>query len=217
MQLNVLDVGIQPYLTVLQIQEDLFNKNLRAKESGESTVNTLILCEHTPVYTLGKSGKRENILVPDAELNAEYYHVQRGGDVTFHGPGQLVVYPIFDLETIGIGLAEYITRLEETIIQTIAEYGLSGERLQNAAGIWLHVESTSPQKICAIGVRASRNITMHGLAVNVNTNLSFFDKIVPCGLEGKGVTSIQKELRKIHEMEKFKEVFIAKFKGVFSL
>lgn len=216
---QVLDIGLNPYREVLQLQESLFQKNISAKEEGKPTVNILILCEHNPVYTLGKSGKRENILVSDEELNAEYYHVQRGGDVTFHGPGQLVVYPVFDIDSFGIGLAEYITRLEEVIIESLKEYQVQGERMEGAAGIWLKgkaEEHTIDRKICAIGVRASRHVTMHGLAVNINTDLTYFSKIVPCGLEGKEVTSLQKELGKEISMAAYKAVFLLSFEKVFA-
>lgn len=212
---SVIDAGLKPYQEVLQLQESLFNKNIQAKEQGLPTVNHLILCEHYPVYTLGKSGKRENILVSDEELNAECYHVSRGGDVTFHGPGQLVAYPVFDIDSFGIGLAEYIARLEDTIIESLKEYGLHGERIEGAAGIWLR-DKTNDRKICAIGVRASRHVTMHGLAININTDLTYFDKIVPCGLEGKGVTSLQKELGQEMSMAAYKAVFLLAFEKVFS-
>lgn len=216
---QVSDVGLKPYAEVLHLQESLFQENIAAKEQSKPTQNTLILCEHYPVYTLGKSGKRENILVSDKELNAEYYHVQRGGDVTFHGPGQLVVYPVFDIDSFGIGLAEYIARLEDTIIESLKEYGLPCERIEGAAGIWLKgkaEEHTIDRKICAIGVRASRHVTMHGLAININTDLTYFDKIVPCGLEGKGVTSLQKELGTEVSMAAYKAVFLLAFEKVFA-
>lgn len=215
---QIIDLGLKPYQEVLQLQESLFQQNILAKEQGKPTINTLILCEHYPVYTLGKSGKRENILVSDEELNAEYYHVSRGGDVTFHGPGQLVVYPIFDIDSFGIGLAEYIARLEGTIIESLKEYGLKGERIEGAAGIWLKgssYETTNDRKICAIGVRASRHVTMHGLAININPDLSYYDKIVPCGLADKGVTSLRKELGKEVSMAAYKAVFLMAFDKVF--
>ncbi len=215
--LHITDTGLRHYSEVLQLQEMLFYKNIAAKEQNEPTENHLILCEHFPVYTLGKSGKRENILVSDEELNAEYYTVTRGGDVTFHGPGQLVVYPIFDLDTLGFGLAEYIWRLEETIINTLKQYQQKGERLEGAAGIWLRKTNGTDEKICAIGVKASRHITMHGLAINLNTDLHYFDKIVPCGLVGKGVTSLKKETGEAANIEAFKKVFLGELCRVFEL
>lgn len=213
--LHVLDIGLKKYLEVLAIQEELFNKNIELKLQNKTTRNYLILCEHEPVFTLGKSGRRENILVSDEEMNAEFYQVNRGGDVTFHGPGQLVVYPIFDLENPQIGLAEYIFRIEETIIELLKEFGLKGERIDTAAGIWLR--GIVDRKICAIGVKASRNVTMHGLALNVNTDLTYFNKIVACGLEGKETTSLNKELNKEISMPNVIELFIQKFCRVFSM
>ena len=214
--LKIIDTGLKNYNTVLELQQRLFSENIAAKLENKPTQNYLVLCEHQPVFTLGNSGKRENILVGDDELNAEYYKVNRGGDVTFHGPGQLVVYPILDLDTLNIGLAKYISNLEDTIIETLTHYHLKGERLDGAAGIWIR-DTTGDRKICAIGVKASRNITMHGLAMNLNTDLSFFDKIIPCGLEGKGVTSLQKELGKEVSVEEYKSIFIEEFRKVFAL
>ncbi len=214
--IQVLDLGLKPYLEVLSVQELLFNKNIEAKLQATQTANYLILCEHTPVFTLGKSGKRENILVSDNEMNAEFYHVNRGGDVTFHGPGQLVVYPVLDLDLLHIGLAQYILLLEECIIQSLEPYKLKGERLDGAAGIWLKGDvRTQDRKIGAIGVKASRNVTMHGIAVNVNTDLSYFGKITPCGLQGKGTTSLQNELRSVVSFHEYKTRFIAAFEKVF--
>ncbi|MCX6199035.1 MAG: lipoyl(octanoyl) transferase LipB [Bacteroidetes bacterium] len=218
---KIIDLGLAKYLDVLQLQEQLFNKNIEAKTNSASTTDSIILCEHEPVFTLGKSGKRENILVSDEEMNAEFYNVNRGGDVTFHGPGQLVVYPILDLDLLHIGLAQYIFLLEETIIESLKEFGLTGERIENAAGIWIRSSTfsksgTSERKIGAIGVKASRNITMHGIAINVNTDLTYFDKIVPCGLAGKKTTSLQKELGEEISMDEYKKIFITAFEKVFS-
>ncbi|HLP19131.1 MAG TPA: lipoyl(octanoyl) transferase LipB, partial [Chitinophagales bacterium] len=186
----LLDEGLKSYQEVLARQEELFNKNIALKLKGEPTTNYLILCEHPPVYTLGKSGKRENILVSDEDMNAEFYHVQRGGDVTFHGPGQMVAYPILDLDSLGIGVNQYIQQLEETIIQSLKEYGVTGERIEGAAGIWIKGKPApglpaawaQDKKICAIGARVSRMVTMHGLAINISTDLSYFTKIMACGL-----------------------------------
>ena len=213
----IIDKGLCPYQEVLRLQEELYNKNLEAKQNEQPTRNYLILCQHPPVFTLGKSGKRENILVSDEELHAEFYHVNRGGDVTYHGPGQLVVYPILDLESLHMGLAQYIYNIEETIIDSLKPYHLQGERIENAAGIWLRNNNGQPydRKIGAIGVKASRNVTMHGLAFNVNTDLTYFDKIVPCGLEGKGVTSLQKELKREVDFEEYKQFFLKSFDRVF--
>jgi lipoyl(octanoyl) transferase len=216
--IEIIDTGLKPYREVLDLQEQLFNANIDARQRGEATKNYLILCEHPPVFTLGKSGKRENILVSDAELKAEFYKVNRGGDVTFHGPGQLVVYPILDLDSLHMGIAQYIFNIEETIIQSLIPYHLKGERIENAAGIWLRNNKDVPhdRKIGAIGVKASRNITMHGLAFNINPDLSYFDKIVPCGLEGKGVTSLQKELKRAVDFVEYKQAFLRSFHYVFN-
>lgn len=211
-------LGLKPYAEVLQLQEDLFHKNILAKENGKPTTNTILLCEHTHVYTLGKSGKRENILVSDADLDAEFYHVNRGGDVTYHGPGQLVVYPIVDLDSLGIGLAHYIFLLEQTVIEVLENYQLKPVRIENAAGIWLQANTSQnlpDRKICAIGVKASRGITMHGIAINLTTDLQRFDAIIPCGLKGKGVTSLEKELNRVPDAEQFRNVFISAFRKNF--
>jgi lipoyl(octanoyl) transferase len=215
---EIIDLGELPYQSVLARQEELFQKNLTAKELEQNTKNYLLLCEHPPVFTLGKSGKRSNILVSDEEMQAEYYHVNRGGDVTFHGPGQLVVYPIFDLDTFHIGLAEYIHQLEEVIIHSLRTFNLSATRLDGAAGIWLLADEKHPEdrKICAIGVRASRHITMHGLAFNINTDLTYFYKIIPCGLIGKGITSLSTELQQPVTLADYKTVFLNSFCIIFN-
>lgn len=167
----------------------------------DSTVGTILLVEHPPVYTLGKSGRPENLLVDRetlAAMGAEFFHIDRGGDITFHGPGQLVCYPILDLERLGLGLRDYIEALEEAVIRTVAEYGIEAGRVAGASGVWLG-EGVTPggrgavRKICAIGVRASRYITMHGLALNVATDLAWFARINPCGFADRGATSIERE------------------------
>lgn len=214
--MKILDVGLKKYGEVLQLQEKLFNQNIENKLKGLPTENTLILCEHEPVFTLGKSGERENILVNDRDMNAEFYHINRGGDVTFHGPGQLVVYPILDLDALHLGLAKYISKLEETVIESLKAYRIVGQRLDGAAGIWLR-DKGPDRKICAIGVKASRNITMHGLAMNVSTDLSYFNKIVPCGLPNKQVTSLEKEIGQSVDIEAYKKEFLYAFSCVFEI
>lgn len=204
--IHYMDKGLAPYADVLAIQENLFNKNIEAKTAGTPTANYVILCEHPPVFTLGKSGKKENILA-GAGGSAEFYQVQRGGDVTFHGPGQLVVYPILDLDVLQLGVAQYIWLLEETIIHSLQPFGIQGTRLAGAAGIWLDAETPRARKIAAIGARVSKHVTMHGLAVNVNTDLSYFNRIVPCGLPDKGVTSIQQEKGEKIDFELYKQQF----------
>lgn len=221
MQVKFIDVGLKKYLEVLQLQENYFNKNIEAKSNKKPTQNYLMFCEHEPVFTLGKSGKRENILVSNEKINAEFYQVNRGGDITFHGPGQIVVYPIFDLDVMQLGLAQYIYLLEETIIDSLKHYGLTGERIEGAAGIWLIDKEgnfgVKEKKIGAIGVKTSRNITMHGIAVNINTNLTYFKKIRACGLEGKETTSLQNEIEREIDIETYKANLLASFKKIFNL
>ena len=163
---------------------------------GSASAGTILLVEHPPVYTLGKSGHAENLLIGREALEAmgaQFFHIDRGGDITFHGPGQLVCYPILDLERIGIGLREYIEALEEAVIRTVAEYGIAAGRIAGASGVWIDPGKARPRKICAIGVRSSRYVTMHGFALNVTTDLEWFSRINPCGFTDRGVTSIAAE------------------------
>ena len=190
------DLGRIVYAKALDIQTEKFNAILAAKAKREKGRNELLFCEHDPVLTIGKSGKDSNLLIPEARLQAlgvSYYHINRGGDITYHGPGQITGYPIFDLETWHIGLKQYIYRLEETIIRFLALYGLKGERLEGATGVWLDpFVAGKARKICAIGVKSSRFVTMHGFALNINTDLNYFSLINPCGFTDKGVTSLAK-------------------------
>ncbi|MFV0397437.1 MAG: lipoyl(octanoyl) transferase LipB [Bacteroidales bacterium] len=219
MSMNIQDWGIIDYKDAWDKQTEIFEYNLHNKSEDKETINTLILCEHPPVITLGKRGEQTNVLFNEEELGkrgVSLYRIDRGGDVTYHGPGQLVVYPIFDLEFFGIGLKEYIHRLEEVIIRVLKKYGIDSERSEGATGVWLGNDTpSSSRKICAIGVRSSRFITMHGLALNVNTRLSDFSMIHPCGFIDKGVTSIQKELGKEINMFEVKNSVIEEFKNVF--
>ncbi len=179
----------------------------------------MLFCEHPPVYTLGKSGKEEHVLISKEELakrNIAYYETNRGGDITFHGPGQIVGYPILDLEKYYRDIGRYLRSLEEVIILSLAEYGIKGERSKGETGVWIDVDNKmKARKICAMGVRCSRWITMHGFALNVNTNLDYFTMIVPCGIADKQVTSIQKELGIELDIETVKKVLIDKFQAVF--
>jgi lipoyl(octanoyl) transferase len=200
------DFGLKDYKDTWDYQTGIFEKlvNNKKKENltGDSVKNilpgTLIFVEHPHVYTLGKSGSENNLLLDYIQLNAKgasFYRIDRGGDITYHGPGQIVGYPIFDLEVVKIGLKEYIFRLEEAIIRTVGEFGLSASRLLGGTGVWLDPETSGKaRKICAIGVKASRYVTMHGFAFNVNTDLTYFNNINPCGFTDKGVTSLEKEL-----------------------
>ncbi|MDO4758964.1 MAG: lipoyl(octanoyl) transferase LipB [Rikenellaceae bacterium] len=207
------DLGTMEYARCWQLQQELFDQRLKRKSEHLSpeTAGELLLVEHPPVYTLGKSGKSENLLIPEAmlrELGATFFHIDRGGDITFHGPGQLVGYPILDLEAIGIGLRTYIEGLEEAVIRTVAHYGITAGRVAGASGVWLDGEKSSARKICAIGVRSSRFVTMHGFALNVTTDLRWFDRINPCGFKDRGVTSIEKETGLTLSLEEVKPVLI---------
>ena len=207
MKIQVVDLGLRGYREVWELQERLLEEAKGLKQQKEPVQSRLLLVEHHPVYTLGKSGDEANLLISSLQLQAkqaEFIKVDRGGDITFHGPGQLVVYPILDLEELGIGVREYVDRLEEVVIRTIAEYGIRGERLDGATGVWLEPGSPYARKICAIGVKCSRYVTMHGFALNVNTDLNYFNYINPCGFADKGVASIQRELKREIDMEEVK-------------
>jgi len=217
MEILVEDLGLTYYKPCWDYQEKLFQENLDAKKNQSETKNHLLLTEHHNVFTLGKSGDESNVLGDEKQLDAEFYKINRGGDITFHGPGQLVVYPIIDLEKLNIGLAKYIFNIEEVIIRLIAEYDIQGVRSKGASGVWLDIDQpTNERKICAVGVRASRHITMHGLAFNVNTELSYFDKIIPCGIPNKGVTSLSVETNKQSiGMNEIKTKFVSLFREIF--
>ena len=196
--LTFVDWGLIPYSDAYKKQQELFEATIRQKSEQKETQSTVIFCEHPHVITIGKNGQTSNLLFPEdifREKQVELYHVDRGGDVTYHGPGQLVGYPIVDLETFHTGLKDYIFLLEEIIIHLLDHYAITGERFNGAAGVWL--DAGHPQKarkICAIGVKSSRYVTMHGFALNISTDLSYFGLINPCGFTDKGVTSIEKEL-----------------------
>lgn len=205
-KVQYIDLENIEYKEAWNYQEEKFNDVMQAKLNKKPKGGYLLFCEHPHVFTLGKSGEEENFLIHKEfleQINATYFQTNRGGDITYHGPGQIVGYPILDLEQFGVALKDYIFNLEEAIIKTIAEYGLKGEHNHNATGVWLDVGLASERKICAIGVKASRFVTMHGFALNVNTNLNYFTYINPCGFKDKGVTSMQKELG---EEIKFEEV-----------
>jgi lipoyl(octanoyl) transferase len=190
------------------------------KNSKLQTQNFFLLCEHPPVYTLGKSGKAEHVLISDDELaekNISYFNTNRGGDITFHGPQQIVGYPILDLEKFGTDIGKYLRNLEEVIILTIAEYGIKAGRSKGETGVWIDEDIAGKErKICAIGVRCSRWITMHGFAVNINTDLSYFDNIIPCGIKNKQVTSMKAELGYELDYAQVKEKLKRNFEKVFN-
>ena len=202
-KVEVQDLGNRDYKEVWDYQEQLFKEILdlkiknRREETDLATPNHFLFVEHPHVYTLGKSGDISNLLVSEEQLqakNATFYKINRGGDITYHGPGQIVGYPILDLENFFTDIHKYLRLLEETIILTLAEYGLKAERSEGETGVWLDVGTPFARKICAMGVRASRWVTMHGFAFNVNANLGYFDNIVPCGIKEKAVTSLNVEL-----------------------
>ncbi len=224
------DLGIIEYKTAWDYQETLLQENVKIKatlrneplltpDSRLTTTNYFLLCEHPPVYTLGKSGKKENVLMSDTELadnDIAFFNTNRGGDITFHGLQQVVGYPILDLEKYYTDIGKYLRNLEEVIILTIAEYGIIGGRSKGETGVWIDEDLPGKErKICAIGVRCSRWITMHGFAINVNTDLSYFDNIIPCGIENKQVTSIQKELGYAVNFEDVKNKLKNNFEKVF--
>ena len=229
------DLGIVDYHSAWDYQEELLKQNVQKKTlavstditpsdkviSDTGTIHRLLFVEHPPVYTLGKSGKMENVLLTEEQLNQrsiQFYKTNRGGDITFHGPGQLVGYPVFDLEKFYTDIGRYLRNLEEVIIRTMAEYGLKGERSPGETGVWLDPDIKGQErKICAIGVRCSRWVTMHGFAFNVNTDLGYFNHIIPCGIVNKQVTSLEKELQKKISMEEVKEIVLQKFEEVFEI
>lgn len=201
--IRLVELGVKSYTEALKVQEELFHKTIelkrvnRKQDAQVPTKNYLLWTEHTPVITLGKSGKIKHLLLDEKQLKEkgiEYYPTNRGGDITFHGPGQIIGYPILDLDNFFTDIHKYLRYLEEAILLTLEEYNLKGARSKGETGVWLDVGTPFARKICAMGVKASRWVTMHGFALNVNTNLSYFDYIIPCGIQGKAVTSLAKEL-----------------------
>lgn len=221
----VQDLGLINYQQAWDYQEEIFATTIQSKvnnrlseNEAETTKNYLLLCQHPHVYTLGKSGKPENLLVNDQqlkELNATYYKINRGGDITYHGPGQLVGYPILDLDNFFTDIHKYLRFLEEAIIRTCAEYGIIAGRYPGYTGVWIDPDKANARKICAMGVRCSRWVTMHGFAFNVNTNLDYFKHIVPCGIDDKAVTSLQLEVGKTINIAEVQNVFLNQFKEIF--
>jgi lipoyl(octanoyl) transferase len=223
------DIGHKDYKETWDYQAEIFARLVDSKkqgpQAGDSLLNnlpgTLIFVEHPHVYTLGKNGSEKNLLLDYIQLQAKdasFYRIDRGGDITYHGPGQIVGYPIFDLESLKIGLKEYIYRLEEAIIRTVSEFGLTASRLNGGTGVWLDPEiSGKARKICAIGVKTSRFVTMHGFAFNVNTNLTYFNYINPCGFTDKGVTSLEKELGMKQNLISVKAVVKRNLQKIFDL
>lgn len=229
MEVIVRDLGNMRYKDAWDLQESLMQEGLKIKSEARGrgindpyslpTTNYLLFVEHPPVYTLGKSGAMENVLISAEELEArgiEFYPTNRGGDITFHGPGQIVGYPILDLEKWYTDIGRYLRNLEEVIIRVMADYGLKGDRSPGETGVWLDPDIKGRErKICAMGVRCSRWITMHGFAFNVNTDLNYFSHIVPCGIQDKQVTSLEKELEIKLAVAEVKQLVIRHFSEVF--
>lgn len=209
---DVVDVGTMAYGECWELQQRLFEGAIAQKREGQEPPQTIILVEHPPVYTLGKSGKDSNLLVAEEflrSIGAEFFHIDRGGDITYHGPGQIVGYPILDLAQLGIGLKDYIDAIEGAVIEAMAEWGITCQRVAGASGVWIVEPGRPMRKICAIGVKSSRWVTMHGFALNVNTDLRYFDFINPCGFTDRTATSMQKELGKELDLEVVKERLIS--------
>jgi lipoyl(octanoyl) transferase len=228
-QTQFIDLGLIDYQQAWDYQTDLFNKLLEIKKQNRDlptnellpTNNYLIFCEHPHVYTLGKSGEEKNLLIKKEDLHtiqASYYPINRGGDITYHGPGQLVVYPIIDLENFFTDIHQYMRLLEEAVIQTLAEFKIVGGRITGLTGVWIDYENEwATRKICALGVKTSRWVTMHGLALNVNIDLSYFKHIVPCGIDNKAVTSLEKEIGKPIDMVLVKSILKEKMVSLFEM
>lgn len=223
-KIYVQDLGEKDYKETWEYQEQLFQQTLDIKianrrEGKETeTLNHFLFVEHPHVYTLGKSGDFANLLLSEKQLEekgATYYKVNRGGDITYHGPGQIVGYPILDLENFFTDIHKYLRLMEETIILVMADYGLKGERSDGETGVWMDVGTPFARKICAMGVRASRWVTMHGFALNVNANLGYFDNIIPCGIRGKAVTSMHAELGREIDENEVREKILTYFSGLF--
>lgn len=230
-----MDWGLIDYKEAWDKQEELFSATVNQKiritnrkivaegneyEEDEITPNYLVFCEHPHVYTLGKSGKPEHLLLNEQELKAKhatYYHINRGGDITYHGPGQIVSYPILDLDNFFTDIHRYLRTLEEAVILTLADYGLTAGRYPGYTGVWFDADNEKARKICALGVRCSRWVTMHGLAFNVNTNLDYFKNIVPCGIDDKDVTSMRRELGHGVDIIEVKEILKQHISALFDM
>src|SRR5258708_14002579 len=224
-----IDLGLIDYQQAWDYQTDLFNKILAVKSENRNhpnneqltTNNYLLFCEHPHVYTLGKSGDEKNLIIPGSDLSsigASFYNINLGGDITYHGPGQIVVYPIIDLENFFTDIHVYMRTLEEAVIQTLSEFSLEAGRIKGLTGVWLDVNNpVKSRKICAMGVKTSRWVTMHGLALNVNTDLSYFNHIVPCGISDKAVTSMEKELNSTLDLKQVKEILRNKLVSLFEM
>ena len=227
-KVTVKHLGLIDYKAAWDFQEKVFKEILDHKirnrdlpeDENTGTANYLFTCEHPHVYTLGKSGKREHLLVDEImlkEKQATYYEINRGGDITYHGPGQLVVYPVLDLENFFTDIHKYLRLLEEAVIDTIGHYGIYGDRIEGLTGVWIGKGTSNPRKICAMGVRSSRWVTMHGLALNVNTDLLYFNNIIPCGIEDKAVTSMKAETGRVFPLIEVQEILVENILKLFGM
>ncbi len=217
------DLGLIDYKKAWDYQEELHQNivNYKSAKKSEKTENRILFCEHPHVYTIGKSGSENNLLINKGildSINATYYRINRGGDITYHGPGQIVGYPIFDLEQIKLGIKNYVSKLEESIIKVLNEYSISAERIKEATGVWMDTRVPGKtRKICAIGIRVSKYVTMHGFALNVNTDLSYFNYINPCGYNDKGVTSMKNEIGKDLDIKEVKKKILKQIINEFEI
>ncbi len=228
-QTQFIDLGLIDYQMAWDYQTELFNKILAVKSENrnlpnneqQTTNNYLLFCEHPHVFTIGKSGDEKNLVIPVVNLStigATYHQINRGGDITYHGPGQIVAYPVIDLENFFTDIHLYMRTLEESVIATLNEFGIEAGRIKGLTGVWLDCDDElKARKICALGVKTSRWVTMHGLAMNVNTDLSYFNHIVPCGIQDKAVTSLKKELNSNQDIEQVKEILKQKITSLFEM
>ena len=223
-EVTIINLGLVDYKKAWDIQEKYFKQAIDRKiaiRNGENLrppSNYLILCEHPNVYTIGKSGKEENLLLSSEEVKskeASFYKINRGGDITYHGPGQLVVYPILDLDQFFTDIHKYMRFLEQAVINTLLKFGIQSSRIDGMTGVWIDSALPSARKICAMGVKTSRWVTMHGIGFNINTKLDFFSHIVPCGIDDKAVTSMKKELGIEVDMQEVENIIIEEFKSLF--
>jgi len=228
-QTQFIDLGLIDYQKAWDYQTELFNKILAIKSENRSrpdneqkpTNNYLLFCEHPHVFTIGKSGDEKNLVIPVTDLSsigASYHQINRGGDITYHGPGQIVVYPVIDLENFFTDIHQYMRTLEESVIATLKEFNIEAGRINRMTGVWLDwSDERKARKICALGVKTSRWVTMHGLAMNVNTDLSYFNHIVPCGIQDKAVTSLKKELNSDQDIGQVKRILKQKIFSLFEM
>lgn len=226
-KVHFIDLGMTDYQIAWNFQSEKFNEivdrklfNRKNQEQHQEQIHCLIFCEHPHVYTLGRNGKEDHLLLNEEGLiakNAEFVKINRGGDITYHGPGQIVGYPLLDLDEFFTDIGRYIRFLEEMVIRTLAEYAIESGRIAGQSGVWLDVEQAEARKICAIGVHLSRWTTMHGFAFNINTNLDYFGNIIPCGITDKGVTSLAKELGREVDMNEVKDKLAKHFKELFEV